>query len=225
MVIAAICLLIALLVGTLLFRQSKRAHQTTVRRSARGDFDKIMGLDSARPVESIVTPEPAPTSISAPTMTVKQHSVPQEADQIIVLHVMASKDAPYMGYELLQAILGNGLRYGKHNIFHRHETKTGRGRILFSLATVNKPGIFELAKMGSFSCPGLTLFMVINRQRDPMLAFDSLLETAKQLVDDLGGEIRDQTNQPLNMDKVAQLRSEIKSYLQEKPVADLFAEV
>nr|WP_304985336.1 cell division protein ZipA C-terminal FtsZ-binding domain-containing protein [Coxiella-like endosymbiont] len=66
------------------------------------------------------------------------------------------------------------MRYGEKNIFYRHEMKTGRGQILFNLASVNKPGTFELSKMGSFSCPGLVLFLLLKRVPNPMTAFDSI---------------------------------------------------
>lgn len=125
---------------------------------------------------------------------------------------MAPPEYHYNGYELLQSLLANGLRYGKHNIFHRHETKTGRGHSLFSLASVNKPGIFDLFKMGSFSCPGLVLFMLLKRTIDPMAAFDVMLETAHQLSEDLGGEVWDENRRTLNIDKVAQIRARIRRF-------------
>jgi cell division protein ZipA len=144
--------------------------------------------------------------------------------EYITLHVIAPREYPYSGYELLQALLGNGLRYGDKNIFHRHETKTGRGQVLFSLASANKPGTFELTKMGNFTCPGLTLFMVLKREVDPMLAFDTMLETARQLTEDLGGEIWDERRQLLNMDKVAEFRAKIRRFEESQRMPDFFGE-
>lgn len=144
--------------------------------------------------------------------------------EYITIHIMAPREYPYNGYELLQALLANGLRYGAMNIFHRHETKTGRGRVLFSLASANKPGTFELSKMGSFSCPGLTLFMILNNLSDPMNAFDAMLETARQLVEDLGGELWNEQREVLNMDKVAKIRTRIKQFEEKQRIPDFFAQ-
>lgn len=172
------------------------------------DADEALGL------------QPTLKARAAKTMTPAKNSV----IEYITLHVIAPREYPYSGYELLQALLANGLRYGDKNIFHRHETKTGRGQVLFSLASANKPGTFELTKMGNFTCPGLTLFMVLKREVDPMLAFDTLLETARQLTEDLGGEIWDERHQLLNMDKVAELRAKIRRFEESQRMPDFFGE-
>lgn len=144
---------------------------------------------------------------------------------IVILYLMAPEEHDYNGYELLQALLASGLRYGEKGIFHRHEMKTGRGHVLFSLASVNKPGTFELSKMGSFSCPGLVLFLLLKRVLDPMMAFDSMLETARQLSEDLGGEVWDQDRKLLNMDKVAQIRIRIRRFEESRRTQDFFGEL
>ncbi len=127
----------------------------------------------------------------------------------IVLHLMAPAKMPYSGYELLQALLANGMRFGKMNIFHRHESKNGQGCVLFSLASANKPGTFDLPNMGGYSCPGLTLFMSVDGLSDPLHAFDVMLDTAQQLRDDLGGDLWDINHQPLNSDKIDLLRKQL----------------
>lgn len=160
---------------------------------------------------------PAVKTVAKPAESVAKAPV-----EFIAFHVVAPKEYPYSGYELLQTLLANGLRYGENNIFHRHETKTGRGPIFFSVASVNKPGTFELTKMGNYTCPGLTLFMVLKREIDSMLAFDTLLETARQLTEDLGGEILDAERQVLNMDKVAEIRARIRRFEETQRMPDFF---
>ena len=166
------------------------------------DTDNVLGLSEST-VEEISSKE-KPFS--------EKSTDGDEVLEIITLYVMAPPEYRYNGYELFQALLASGLRYGKHNIFHRHETKTGLERSLFSLASVNKPGIFELYKMGNFSCPGLVLFMLLKRISDPMAAFDAMLETARQLSEDLGGEVWDENRCVLNMSKVAQIRARIRRF-------------
>src|SRR3989338_6250995 len=116
---------------------------------------------------------------------------------IIILHVLATQGLEYAGYELLQALLSNNLRFGKMNIFHRYEKTDNTGDILFSVASVKEPGTFEMSKMGGFSTPGLVLFLRLGIIRDPMHAFEVMLFTAAQLLEDLGGELLDDRLQPL----------------------------
>lgn len=158
-----------------------------------------------------------------PSDTLKQKT--SEDMGYVIFYVMAPEGNVFTGYELLQALLANGLRYGERNIFHRYETKTDVGKVMFSVASVNTPGTFELTKMGSFDCPGLALFMVLNTVTNPMTAFDVMLETARQLAEDMKGEVWGADRRPLNMDKVAQLRACIRRHIETQAVPDFFEQV
>lgn len=155
---------------------------------------------------------------AAPVEPVEKPKIPTT----IAIHLMAPAGQPYMGYELLQALLATGLRYGERNIFHRHEHKSGAGRVLFHLASANSPGTFELTKMGSFSCPGLSFFMQLNDKTDNLAAFEIMMDTANELVNDLGGELWDEQRKSLTMDKITEYRLRIRAYQEAKRVPDFF---
>lgn len=157
------------------------------------DADKILGLDE----------EPAPVAIKKKT----------EAPQVITVNLIA-KEGEFVGYELLQALLSNGLRFGKMKIFHREG--------LFSLASMIKPGTFDMQKMGSFSTRGLTLFTVLNDVADPLKAFDSMLETAYALMEDLGGELLNAQREPLDNAEISRMRKQVKAFIENQEVGDLF---
>lgn len=159
-------------------------------------------------------------TVVAPTRDINSNAYIQD---IIVLNIVAPSERQYAGYELLQALLAAGLRHGKMNIFHRHEQLNGRGEILFSVASMTEPGIFELNKMGGFSCTGLTLFMRLTSLKDPMQTFELLLDTAKQLLEDLGGILRDESHELLTEAKIKEWRMNIQNYEQTQHIADLFA--
>ena len=129
--------------------------------------------------------------------------------ETIVIQAHARKGKPYMGYELLQALLSSGLRFGDMNIFHRYENFGGKGAVLFSLAAATKNGTFEINNMGGFACAGLVFFMRLNQSKKLMSSFDLMLDTARQLIDDLGGELYDEANQPLNTTIIRGLRERI----------------
>lgn len=154
---------------------------------------------------------------------VKPANNPLFPNDLIALMLRSHPDRLYAGYELLQALLSAGLRFGKMNIFHRYEQLNSSGRLLFSLASAAEPGTFEIPKMGGFSCPGLMLFMRVSTQRDLSATFELLIDTAKQLVDDLGGEIWDDQRQPLSDEKIAAWRSKINIYEQSRQTEDMFA--
>lgn len=150
---------------------------------------------------------------------VKENVVPHE---LIVMRLIARQDRPYKGYELLQALLANGFRYGKMNIFHRHEKKNGEGNVLFSLASATEPGMFDIHNMGNCTCQGLTLFMHINDHKKPLLVFEIMLDAAKQLLGDLGGEIRDERHLLLDQSVIERWRKRIRNYEDSLYTYDLF---
>lgn len=190
----------------------------------RNDSDSILGIK--KPPLSVQNKVVTQNKGAEQTESNEQNANTRKlSSRIIIVHLMAPKDRPYSGYELLQSLLANGLRFGKMNIFHRHEQKTGRGSILFSLASAQKPGTFDLPKMGGFSCPGLTLFLSINRVEDPLKAFDVMLETVGQLLDDLGGRVLDEQFEPLTKEKVVMVRKKIREILENEPTPDLFEEI
>jgi cell division protein ZipA len=158
-----------------------------------------------------VLPEPQTVIEAAPLFAAapKQPVADKCALEVIVLNIIANPEHPYQGYELLQAMLAVGLRYGKWGIFHRHQELTGRGPILFSLASSVEPGTFDLAKMGSFSTPGLTLFMRIANLENPSLALEKLLAAAQQLVEELSGTVCDEKRYPLAVEKIALWREQV----------------
>ena len=127
---------------------------------------------------------------------------------IIVLKITAFPGKPYMGYELHQALLDVEMRFGEMNLFHRH-TKSGNDKILFSIAAATPTGEFSLENVGSFSCNGLLLFMKLTPRTKLMDRFDLMLDTARQLAEELGGEIVDDMMQPINVKVIQKLRERI----------------
>jgi cell division protein ZipA len=111
---------------------------------------------------------------------------------LAVFHLMAPKGKFFGGYDLLQALLSQGLRFGEMKIFHRFQDKNGRGPILFSLAQATEPGTFNIHHMGSLNCKGLTLFMQLSGCSGvDSERFSLMVDSLKALKKELGGQILD----------------------------------
>lgn len=156
-----------------------------------------------------------------PSLTVKSSS--SQSDCVVVLYLMAPEGCVYSGYELLQALLSAGMRYGKQRVFNRHEHKDGRGEVLFHCASAVAPGTFDLTKMGAFSSQGLCLFFTASSVEEPMSTFDCLLETIDQLVEDIGGQVLDEKRALFTKDRMVKYRQQIRTFETGKTTADLFA--
>jgi ZipA, C-terminal FtsZ-binding domain len=143
-----------------------------------------------------------------PTEKMAQNN-PATPKAFINFYIVAPANQPFVGYELHQALLAAELRFGKMNIFHRHENADGTGDILFSLSSAVPPGIFDIANIGGFSCPGLSVFIRPAKTKNPQAAFDLMVETARQLVDELGGELCDEESRPLSERDILAMRNQV----------------
>lgn len=127
-----------------------------------------------------------------------------EAGKSLMMFLLAKENRSLAGYELLQTVLAAGLRFGEGHLFHRHQHPNGQGPVLCSLASATATGVFDLQNIGAFSVRGLCLFMqssgnsTIDTER-----FTIMLETAKQLSEDLDTHLLDEKQRPLTDDSVA----------------------
>lgn len=119
--------------------------------------------------------------------------VSDKGSETILVFLSAPQGRQFLGYELLQAALAVGLRFGDGHLFHRHPHRNGQGPILFSLAAATTSGVFDLQAIGAFRTRGLCLFMQVsgNAQVDAE-RFSMMMTTAKQLCEALDAEILDE---------------------------------
>lgn len=134
------------------------------------------------------------------TDKVLDQSSPNNSNRAVyVLHVMAQENKLFKGYELLQALLSQGLRFGEMNIFHRHQQLNGKGTVLFSLTSAVEPGTFDIHNMGRCACPGLTLFMASSGNSEVDIdRFNLMLKTAKNIARELEGTCQNEERQMIN---------------------------
>lgn len=147
---------------------------------------------------------------------------PPAPDELMLIMLAAKPEKPYAGYELLQALLTAGLRFGAQDFFHRYEDANGKGRILFSVVSASEAGTFEINKMGAYSGKGLMMFMRLANHKDVAASFEAMIETARQLVEDLDGEILDEERKVLTNEKIEKMRKKALEFEQKQLTGDLF---
>lgn len=177
-----------------------------VRKISTDDIDEEESLvqPSIRPNvqgnQRTANPSVNPPSISAVPEIQEEKKPEFEIDaSSLVLFLLAKENRQLAGYELLQTILAAGLRFGQGHLFHRHQHTNGQGPILCSLAAATATGVFDMQNIGAFSVHGLCLFMhpsgnvTIDAER-----FSIMLDTARQLSDELDTHLLDDQRQPLS---------------------------
>jgi len=141
-------------------------------------------------------------------------------DKVFALYVMAPRGVPFRGPMLLGALSAAGLEYGDMQIFHRSEMLDGREKILFSAANIKEPGIFDLSAMESFTTEGIVLFLQIPGSVDGVHAFDSMVESARILADNLDSAVCDASRSVLTNQTISHMREEVISCQLQQRVAN-----
>ncbi len=182
------------------------------------DPDVILGL-TASEEKTIISPVPANAPSPPPKPAPPPAALPLERE---ILFLRAPEGRPYSGYELLQCLLTCGLRFGENNIFHRYEYHQDGQVVLFSVAAATKNGELKPSDMGDFNCPGLSLFITLNNHVYPSVNFELMLDTARQLMEDLGGTLLDENQATLIPEKIQQIREKIKRFETSQQTMELF---
>ena len=117
----------------------------------------------------------------------------QASQEVIAFHLRAAKGKPFNGQSLLETLVEEGMRYGAMEMFHRHVESDGSGDVLFSIANSVEPGTFDLNTMGQATTPGISFFIDLGAVDNPSDAFGIMLNTIAGCMEQLGGELKDET--------------------------------
>lgn len=155
----------------------------------------------------------APDAAPAPANTTHATSEPAkpkltEKRKIIALRLSAPLTERYTGNRLRTAFDAMDLEHGRYGIFHR----IYQGKSVFSVASMVEPGAFDLATMGETQFAGVTLFALLPGPLPGSKAYDQLIECARHLERNLGGELHDERGMPLNAQRVASLRNDVLDF-------------
>lgn len=173
----------------------------------------------ADPLMDDVPPERVEPVISAGSVAESQVVESQvtdtedaEAEEVLILNVMAREGQRLAGIALLEVLLECGMRYGDMQIFHFHQNENGEGPILFSLANMVVPGTFDLSAMDNFATPGVSLFLTLPVAGSSMQTFDAMLHTAQSLCDNLGAELKDENRSVMTGQTIEHCRQRIREF-------------
>lgn len=152
---------------------------------------------------------PAQNEATVETAEQKKSYRSDAPDKVIVLNVMAPQGQHFVGPKLVEAIEASGLRYGDMQIFHYYADAVP----VFGLVSMVKPGVFDLSSIDQMSTPGVSLFIQMpNDLSNGLSSFDTMLTTAQQLAQRLGGELRDETRSVLTHSAIDHIRQQIAEY-------------
>lgn len=173
--------------------------------------------------------EYAPTEIEVPVFDPARaalekalhHQVPGKkaratlgnADEVIVINVMAPEEDGYLGSDLVNLLVACGMRYSPGvGIFNRFEANTPDSELLFSVVNRLKPGSFPIEEGAEFFTPGVTFLLPLPLDADPSRAFEAMVETATVITKQLGGGLKDEHHSTMTAQTISFARERVKEF-------------
>ena len=151
------------------------------------------------PVLSPAPAAPGPASVDGPP---RVEWPPDDLRRILALRLIAP-ETRFSGRLLRLALAAEGFQLGRFEIFHLPDAQ---GRALVSVASLTRPGTFDLDAMDGQRYAGLNLFTVLPGSLPADEAFEALLAAAQNLNERLQGEVQDERGEPLSEARLAELR-------------------
>ncbi|QPG04366.1 cell division protein ZipA [Salinimonas marina] len=134
------------------------------------------------------------------------------AQEVLVLNVRAKDEQPISGAALLPMLLTLGFKFGEQDIFHRHISADGNGPVLFSLANMFKPGVFDIDNLETFTTVGVSLFMILPVEGDSHQVFNMMHNAARKIADEFDGQILDGRRSVLTKQGLQQYFEKIRDF-------------
>lgn len=144
---------------------------------------------------------------------------PSAAQEVLVLNVKAPTDKPIQGAALLPMLLTMGLKFGDQDIFHRHVNSNGKGPVLFSLANMFKPGVFDIDNLETFTTQGVSLFMMLPIEGDPHQVFNMMHNAARKIADEFSAQVLDGRRSALTKQSLQQYVEKIREFERRRMIA------
>lgn len=161
---------------------------------------------------SAVEPEPLVEPKAAEPVRQAKLSDAPLPEEVLVILVVARDEEGFPGGALLQNVMESGLRHGDMDIFHRHESMSGNGDILFSMANALKPGTFDIDAMDDTPVRAVSFFMSLPGPRHPKQALDLMIAAARKLSHELGGDVKDEQRSVLTAQTIEHYRQRIAEF-------------
>ncbi len=136
----------------------------------------------------------------------------QDFDKIVSLYVAARSGEVLRGEDIVVAAEKTGLVFGYMNVFHRLvEGHPERGPI-FSMASIMKPGSFDMANIREMETPAIAFFLTLPAPLTALDAWEKMLPTVQRMGELLDGVVLDDSRNALGRQRIAHIRDDLRAY-------------
>ena len=136
----------------------------------------------------------------------------QDFDKVVSLFVAAKAGQTLRGEDIVVAAEKTGLVFGHMNVFHRLvEAHPERGPI-FSMASILKPGSFDMHHIREMQTPAIAFFLTLPAPMTALDAWEKMLPTVQRMAELLDGVVLDDSRNALGRQRIAHIRDDLRAY-------------
>ncbi|MFT4247838.1 MAG: cell division protein ZipA [Pseudomonas sp.] len=133
-------------------------------------------------------------------------------DKVVSLFVAAKAGQVLRGEDIVVAAEKTGLVFGHMNVFHRLvEAHPERGPI-FSMASILKPGSFDMTHIREMQTPAIAFFLTLPAPMTALDAWEKMLPTVQRMAELLDGVVLDDSRNALGRQRIAHIRDDLRAY-------------
>ena len=176
-----------------------------------------LGSVSIEPNFEVEPPSSRPNDLprKASGLTVDQAHAAHEAenmlnqkDKIITLFLHA-KDGQQFDWHLIQAAAEQvGLEFGQDNLYYRFNGFGENKQLVFMVANMLKPGIFQ----PDMRTTGLVLIMTLPGVMSALDMWDTMFPVGERIAEILGGKLTDENHHIFSRQRIASMREEMREF-------------
>lgn len=138
----------------------------------------------------------------------------EQPQDLFIFNVVAKEDTQLGGHELLQFFLTSGFRFGEMSIFHRHQHSNGTGPVLFSIANMMAPGVFDPENMEQFKSEGVSFFLSApNIDIDIKTSFELMLRAVEQMAAEFDCLVLNAAREPMTQEQFIEYNHRLLHYI------------
>ena len=138
----------------------------------------------------------------------KEESLTLKNEKIVTLFIHA-KDGQQFDWHLIQAAAEQvGLELGKDNLYYRFNGFGENKELVFMVANMLKPGIFQ----PDMRTTGLVLIMTLPGVMSALDMWDTMFPVGERIAEILGGKLTDENHHIFSRQRIASMREEMREF-------------
>lgn len=138
--------------------------------------------------------------------------VNEDFDKIVSLYVAARAGQVLRGEDIVVAAEKTGMIFGHMQVYHRLlEGKPEAGPV-FSMASILKPGSFDMATISEMETPAIAFFLTLPAPLPALDAWEKMEPTVQRMAELLDAVVLDDSRNALGRQRIAHIRDELRAY-------------